>query len=381
MNNPPCPSVADIAAISAQSDPVLRNLQITQAYQELSAALALHTGRSANWCTFATWASKQVGHTLRGEELARKLDADFGTEGSLTGAISRLREFVHSIDAEYEPDRIRAAIREVYSPVEALRRTKDAIAHGNKRVFEEIGLEFARFLVVLRGPVRDAAQLESSIRAAAGPLELAFAAYARTLRETDAKVKAELTLLANLRIAIHEQTGLQPDIAEALNAPVPQPRELKERLLDALVRRAGPLARIRLEAARRLGRTTLVEEAAGELAESLRRHLRRVITEELITLELPAGHVHPSEDVREIFPDTLRTISNAELRDLLAQIDPTPDSPRDSAARDWADLHERMHFITDLFRAKQGDVSLFEPAYTPAQVEAIKAGRIPAGPL
>lgn len=55
------PSVADVERIRAVGDPVLRNLQITQCYHELSAAMAGRTGPGANWCTFATWASKQAG--------------------------------------------------------------------------------------------------------------------------------------------------------------------------------------------------------------------------------------------------------------------------------------------------------------------------------
>ena len=69
----PFPSVADVERISALADPILRNLQITQCYHELSAAMAARTGTNANWLTFATWASKQVGQTIRKEDLARTL--------------------------------------------------------------------------------------------------------------------------------------------------------------------------------------------------------------------------------------------------------------------------------------------------------------------
>jgi hypothetical protein len=302
-------------------------------------------------------------------KISRKIEEDLGHEGAITRAASKVREFVHNLDAEYEPDRIRAAIREVYSPLEALRATRDAIARGNKKVFEEIAPEFARFLASLTD--------RTIGRASPNPLEHAFAAYAEMLHETQPKAKAEWMLLGNLRIGLYEQTGLQSDILEALNAPIPEPQELKERLLDALLRRAGPLTRMRVEAARHLGRTTLIEQAAAELAEAFRGHLRRIITEELITLELPRGNVRPGLDIRQGFPDTLRTIENTELRSLLASIDPTSDSLRESAARDWADLNERMHFIADFFRAHQEDVSLFEPPFTREEIEAIEAGRTP----
>jgi len=59
------PASAEVDRIATLGDPVLRNLQITQCYHELASALAKRTGPHANWCTFATWASKQAGQTIR----------------------------------------------------------------------------------------------------------------------------------------------------------------------------------------------------------------------------------------------------------------------------------------------------------------------------
>ena len=73
--SPTAPTVADVDRIAALTDPVLRNLQITQCYCELSRALAARIdGKPANWCTFATWASKQAGQTIRREDLARAFE-------------------------------------------------------------------------------------------------------------------------------------------------------------------------------------------------------------------------------------------------------------------------------------------------------------------
>ena len=49
-----------------------------------------------------------------------------------------------------------------------------------------------------------------------------------------------------------------------------------------------------------------------------------------------------------------------ELRELLKKADPTPDSLAKTAAVNWADFGERMHFIADLFRARQMTARLFE---------------------
>jgi len=58
------PTLADVDVIGACPHPALRNLRITQAYHELSAAMAQRIGSGANWCTFATWASKQAGQSM-----------------------------------------------------------------------------------------------------------------------------------------------------------------------------------------------------------------------------------------------------------------------------------------------------------------------------
>lgn len=57
----------------AIASPVVRNLEITHCYGRLSAAMEQRTGRCANWCTFATWASRQAGRTIRGEDLIETL--------------------------------------------------------------------------------------------------------------------------------------------------------------------------------------------------------------------------------------------------------------------------------------------------------------------
>lgn len=77
----------------------------------------------------------------------------------------------------------------------------------------------------------------------------------------------------------------------------------------------------------------------------------------------------------------LREITNPELRAFLAGHDPTPDSPLESGAVDWADLPDRLHYIVDLFRCYQEEQALFSPPFTAEQVAVLKTGRVPAGRL
>jgi hypothetical protein len=58
----------DVKRIAALESPVLRNLEITHAYSLLAAEAAARSGAGANWCTFATWASRQAGATICGED-------------------------------------------------------------------------------------------------------------------------------------------------------------------------------------------------------------------------------------------------------------------------------------------------------------------------
>ncbi|MBI2999770.1 MAG: hypothetical protein HYY46_15170 [Deltaproteobacteria bacterium] len=81
------------------------------------------------------------------------------------------------------------------------------------------------------------------------------------------------------------------------------------------------------------------------------------------------------------FPQALAQIRNPKLREMLAQTDVTPDSLSDSGAEDWADFKERMHFITDFFRAYQERQVLFDAPFTPEQVAILKLGRQPSGRL
>lgn len=81
------------------------------------------------------------------------------------------------------------------------------------------------------------------------------------------------------------------------------------------------------------------------------------------------------------FPESLQEIGNLELSGLLDRYDPTPDSHLGSGALAWADLPDRLHFIIDLFRCYQENRELLESPFTPEQVKALKAGRLPAGRL
>jgi len=78
---PRCPLPTEAEAIAQDAEPSVRNLRITLAYHELSAALAVTLTGAAERCTFATWASRQAGQTIRSrQETASISDPPFTPE-------------------------------------------------------------------------------------------------------------------------------------------------------------------------------------------------------------------------------------------------------------------------------------------------------------
>jgi hypothetical protein len=189
-------------------------------------------------------------------------------------------------------------------------------------------------------------------------------------------------LLANLEIGLHEQTRLQPEIAEALEASVVDSGQFTRDLLGVLFPLSGWPAYAFLLFMRLIRRPTPLDIAINQLITVARQQVRLLLTEHMMELGLPHGvRLRLGDDLRAEFPEALKQITDPELRSLLEQIDPTPDSLRETGAVDWANLPDRLHFIADLFRCYETTPDLSEPPFRPDQVTQVKAGRRPSGPL
>lgn len=384
------PTPAEVERIAGLQDPLIRNLQITQCYHELSTVLAQRTGRAANWCTFATWASRQAGQTIRKEDLARLLESRLKHSPVSTRAADRFAAAAAPAGAKRIENPHGLALR-VDNFKTAIQRASEAVSRGNKKVFEEIGREFARFhAVCLPDQVPNEnkiARFCEELHPGDPPdgqtyLRRAFTHYYQALFEIDPKTRAELILLANVEVGFHEQTRLQPEIAASLDAGLVNPVEFTRLLFAGVFPYSGWLHLANFLLRKLLGRPTAFDLAAQTLLAAARFQLRATITEVMTGITLPSGvRLSLHEDLASGFPDSLQQISNPELSLLLAEHDPTPDSPRDSGAIDWADLPDRLHFILDLFRCYQENQDLFAAPFTPEQVADLKAGRRPAGRL
>lgn len=386
------PTVEDIDRIAALEDAVIRNLQITQCYHELSAVLMERLGENANWCTFATWASKQAGQTIRKDDLARFLEGLIAFAPKVRQAAIGVARIAQKMVSESSLDEILTAVWGSLNLPKAIDRSSQAVGVGNKKVFEEIGREFARFnATCLNDP---APNTEKILDFCAGLfpgdppdgqayLRQAFFYLYNALFEPDDCRRAELMLLSNTLIGYHEQTRLQPEIKAALDGPILDEMGYMQRLLTSLFpRTAAFLLLTRNLIMRALGRPPLLELAIRGLLASALASLRESLTEALMTISIPKNiQLRLYRDLTGAYPADLQQITNSDLRLLLEQIDPTKDNLADSGAVDWSDLPERLHFIVDLFRLYQQDRDLFEPPYSPDQIVELKAGRLPAGAL
>ena len=382
------PTVDDIASIAAIDNPVLRNLRITECYADLSAAMRVRTGGAADWCTFATWASRQAGSTIRGEDFLATLDRTLGRRSWLLAPLASVKRWLLR-KGLFQPDtRLGRVVAEIHTPFDAFERASREVAAGNLKVFAEIGREFARFMATV--PV-DAAEDSPDFLAFAAGLRLgqppdgqqylreAFAHYQRQRRESDPGARAAWILLANLKIGLHEQMRLQPQITAAVDAPIVTAEDLGARVLDVLIPSSRNWPRLAHDP---------LSKVIGWLAARVRREARKVtqevVTDALMVLAVPVD-MKPTyaalalgRDLDAPVPPLLGA-AHPFLDSFVKEYDPCPPGGTQCGAKDWCDLRQRMHYIVHLFRAYANTPSLFVRPFTAEQVASLRRGVIPDG--
>jgi hypothetical protein len=377
-------SVEEVRRIAAIESPVIRNLEITYCYSRLSAPFAA-SGEGANWCTYATWASRQAGRTIRGEDLLEHLELRLGEGRWLLHPIATAWRRLLRRGLFRPATRLGRLTGELHTPFDAFERASECVARGNLKVFEEIGLEFARYLEACPpGEPADPRRFEAfveTLRPGEPPdgqryLRQAFARYERRRLERDPKLRAELAVLANLEIGFHEQTRLQPEIREALDAASATTEDLGQRVLVALFPSAG-----RWPSPARRPAAAVSGVLAGGVQREASRIAREVITDSFMVLSLPGRVLALGRHLPDTFPEQLREPVDHELVELRARFEPVPPAPDDCGAREWSELPQRMHYIVHLFCAFHLRPELSEQPFSAEQVDAFARGVVPDGQL
>lgn len=369
----------DCAEIADTENLVLRNLKITQMYHRLSLETALLIGhQDANWCTFACNASKTAGYSIRGEELPfYDLLLAMRRRPRLSVALNKAKASLDHVGLKARLD-------------DLLEEVSRCISEGNLKVFIEIAPVFATFIRTFANSAEyDRARLNDMLATlkpgptAAGGQDLlaeAMTHYYDGMFEPAPKRKAELILLANAKVGLHEQQRLQPNIVEGLDAPI------RAGLGGVLGRLAVAPFRGRIHDKI----TDAIEDVANAREQALLERAtavwRKAVTRSMMTLRLPYGKVHLGRDMprlpnEELFPDVLQHLELPELVALVKQYDYTQDDLTGSGASDWGHLPDRMNFILDLFRSRQKSLELFDQPFLYEQRLEMSANRVPVGRL
>ena len=186
----------------------------------------------------------------------------------------------------------------------------------------------------------------------------------------------ELAVLANLEIGFHEQTRLQEQIREALDAASDTKQDLGRRALEAVFPSA-----VHLPSAVPRPIAAAVGVVAGRLQRASNRLAREVITDSFMVLSLPGRTLALGTHLADEYPEPLREPADPDLVELLARYEPVPPAPDDCGARDWSDLDQRMHYLVHLFCSLHRCEELARPPFTDGQVATLRRGELPDGEL
>ncbi len=362
--------------------PILRNLRITHGYYLLSLELAQLLGsENANWCTFATWASKTAGGFVRREEVPSVFRPLLRSRASLAMQLAARIDPKGNLEGEALPSDLR--------PLGVVDRitvdVSEQIAAGNLKVFEELAPLFSEFIRVFSTGRPSKAKLGRFLGGLRdGPssadgqtvLAQAFSAYYRALVATDPNEKAQQMLLANALTGLHEQIRLQPFISGGLRAPVRRVvSDVADEVFSAWYMRAP-----RKVAGRVL--RPFVDKGVEEFQE----YWLMFLSDMLMTLDVPGerlrlGRDLPAPSGRPLFPSDLQEPNLVALQVVMDLFGALTDGSDNAGADDWSKLSDRMRYIIELFRSRQQVPSMMEPPFSPVQQRAMMDGQIPQGRL
>jgi hypothetical protein len=399
------------------SDPVIRNVSITQGYHELALRMRDIIGcGDASWATFGCWASKTAGTFIRGEQLPRVLQRtlrrhpELSHHSEATG--DEASELVTGLsDMVRHPLRTAAAALARISTHTAL-----YIAEGNRVVFAELAGSFAEFidafgdgdlgderLAALLAKYRDGPSepdelhvdhamesITSYQRGGQGWLKDMLRTLHRAAVSDDPDEKAQLMLLASAYGGLHEQTRLQGYIVAALGTAI------DDVFIPALRSDAPPLREAD-------GFVNWIILMVGRVVAKLaRRGVAEWSSRNMMTMPLPDETIRLGEDIRAekdgpLYPSALAELSEPELVKVLDRYWPAWSGTGNvfvrmgariqlrvivgTAASNWGEFEQRMRLILAYFRSRQQCAELYNAPFTDEQVAALAAGTLTADQL
>ena len=170
---------------------------------------------------------------------------------------------------------------------------------------------------------------------------------------------AATVLRANVLAVAHEQQRLQPKIDDALSAAV---TDTIKKVIEEDVVHHVPTGEAR----------RLLDRATDEVCQAMDKAWDTALTETIMQLATKTEIFDLRENVPPLpggmFPPELKILTGTDAAGTLEAWDRTGGTGAPSGARDWADLHDRMNFIVNLFRSRQREAALFEQPFTDDQM-------------
>ncbi len=376
-------SIEHVQAVVGIEDRVLRNYWVTQTYSDLAAALTGLLGAdTANWCTFATWASWTVGRNLRGEELPgwlhRRVVLPDGMMGIARAANDTVRHaYPEGIFHHLLPEHVGDVLRSHFGACAT------ALSDGNTEVFAEIAPVAAVFLASTddSGDTPPSVARERVLAACDGALEFegrnrlreGFSLWCDAMGEGDPGRRSQLILGGSLQLGAHEQNHLQQPIAGSMVMGLDRSLALLKERMTTDLQVPVPVDH-------------LIDEALGPLARAAAAKWGDLMTEMLGTIETPDGVLRLDHDVPPLpgepfVPPELDPVVVDDLAETLKRFDRAGNDGLGSRAEDWMILDHRMNFISNLFLSRHHRQSLFRAPFTTGQLADIEADRIPGPAL
>ncbi len=348
-------TMEDIEEVVRTRDPEMRNYRITHAYHGLALDVADVIGYDhVNWLAFGAHASFTAGFAIRKEDVPF-----FGLYRTLRRApgIDPIMRVAGPVVAASFAGR---DIRDI------LQRTSTAIADGNLRIFAEMAPAMVRFLSCIRTADRfDRRRIdEFLLTLRPGLIEhegqevlgQALAAWYEAAHEPDPLRRSQLVFLGNIRMGLHEQQRVQPDIEEALGSPLRWRvgDEIGRAYEKRLAKFPGPIRRPIL---------ALIKSYEPFLVEALFKTIKRTITTRMMQIRMPDRHIRLGKDLSTQLKDReqcaeLYEVTHPELEVLMDRFQLNAGTT-DTTASDWSDFDQRMVYIISLFRMRHGSVTLF----------------------
>ncbi len=322
-----------------------------------------------NWFAFGTYASKTAGRAIRHESLPRMLKSALIRSAGYENTYLYLDQVLASTNRPTHTDNMVSRMLEQVSLL---------LSHGNMLIFGELAWPFVHMVYGFGRELQpNQAQFTQLLDEHFTPgsfdtggqdwLREAMNAFYQARFAADNKARAELILLGNILLALHEQSRLQPVIEKALAVPFDV---FVEGLIPGTDKEARGLRKKLMNGTVGISREIVERSVTRMWMSYTLPHRKMKVGENVVA---PTGLIN--------FPHELIDIEDVRCRELLNRFDVGMETLSGSAARNWGNLEDRMQFIIAFFRSYQREKRLFLPPFLEHQASAITAGHFPGGKL